>query len=249
MQYKSIAFGESEVIKPDSYKLLDSLHEIKYRNENRGIYSKSLDQEISHQRLIVVNDTNPIYYVENHVWELSKNDTSEFYAGKFILNVKDEIVDVEITESTELPSSYSALYKSYVYEESMISPGFSANQSELQFYSLYKSHAATLGEPEKSLFVKHTLDLMNIAKTTKTLVTVDLIKALLLEKTTNKSYAVKNVIFSKMEELYGSGMDNQILGYNITFSFQMEENGITQQHEYYAQLDPYLQIILLEKIK
>ncbi len=249
--YHSIAFGETEMIKPESYRALDSMYALKYKREISGqVPDRQLEEQIRLQRMVVLNDTNPIYYVENHVWEIKKNDTSTFYTGKFILDMHNEIEDVEISESVMLPASYKDLYTSYVYEESIFTPGFAANQQEQQFYNLYKSKAATLTEPKHSLFVQHTLDIMRIARQKNTLVTADLIRTLLVDKTSNHSYAVKNIKFTRLEELYSTSDQNEVIGYNAEFSYTIaDENGQDKQYAYYAQLDPYLQIEFIQDVQ
>ena len=41
-----MAFGETTVIKPSSFRILDSLFEIKYQNEKREIRDKELENKI-----------------------------------------------------------------------------------------------------------------------------------------------------------------------------------------------------------
>ncbi len=246
-QYYSVAFGTTEVVKPFSYKRLDSLYQKKYVNENRGVTDNALEQDIAQQRLIVANDTNPIYYIETHVFELRKKDTSEFYSAKITTDIKDNIKKTEILESVIMPSKYSEMYKTYVYQESFLRPGTTAGRAELDFYTMFKDQSNTLIGEKRDRFVVHSLGLMKLAHDNKTLQTVEVLKFQVL-KTIKENYQVDiaNPIFNKIEEL--TNEQNDVVGYNVNVTLNLTENGITSNRNFYLQLNEYMEIEKIDEL-
>lgn len=163
LSYSSIAYGKTDVLKPISYKLLDSLYELKYKNEQNSLLDKKLEERISNQRLIALNDTAKVLYVENHVFSLGNKDTIAFYNALFQVTSNLKIDDIQIKQSVSLPTKYNNLYRSYLFEESYLNPGSSASENELSFYGKYKDELENRSIVEQDAFVLHTLKLMELA--------------------------------------------------------------------------------------
>jgi hypothetical protein len=243
--YTSIAFGESQVIKPISYKLLDSLYLIKYNLENQGRFDKELEQKIENYRIIALNDTNQVLYIENHIFTLGKGDTLEFYSALFQMEKDLEIDDVILQESVFLPAKYKKAYLSYLFEEAFILPDYAPTEEELNFYSYFKNALSSLSKAEKDPFILHTLKLMQLAARIKSTTTSALLKAQTTDLFHGKSYAILNQQFSPiLENKEVNSLNEQtITGYTFTYSFTRNgTNSLSESANYAMEYDAYLRL-------
>lgn len=245
LPYASIAFGESQVIKPVSYKLLDSLYLIKYNLENQGRFDKELEQKIENYRIIALNDTNQVLYIENHIFTLGKGDTLEFYSALFQMEKDLEIDDVILQESVFLPAKYKKAYLSYLFEEAFILPDYAPTEEELNFYSYFKNALPSLSKAEKDPFILHTLKLMQLAARIKSTTTSALLKAQTTDLFHGKSYAILNEQFSPiLENKEVNSLNEQtITGYTFTYSFTRNgTNSLSESTTYAMEYDAYLRL-------
>ncbi len=245
LPYSSIAFGESQVIKPISYKLLDSLYLLKYNLENQGRFDKVLEQKIENYRIIALNDTNQVLYIENHIFTLGKGDTLEFYSALFQMEKDLEIDDIILQESVFLPAKYKKGYLTYLFENAFILPDYAPTQEEINFYSYYKNALYSLSKAEKDPFILHTLKLMELAARIKSTTTSELLKAQTTDLFHGKSYAVKNEIFSSILENTAVNSQNQQTITSYTFTYSYKKNGTNSLPEtinYSMEYDSYLRL-------
>jgi hypothetical protein len=243
--YASIAFGESQVIKPISYKLLDSLYLVKYNLENQGRFDKELEQKIENYRIIALNDTNQVLYIENHIFTLGKGDILEFYSALFQMEKDLGIDDIILQESVFLPAKYKKAYLSYLFEEAFILPDYAPTQEEINFYSYYKKVLPSLSKSEKDLFILHTLKLMQLAARIKSTTTSALLKAQTTDLFHGKSYAIKNELFSPiLENSEVNSLNEQtITGYTFTYSHTTNgTNSLSESASYSMEYDAYLRL-------
>jgi hypothetical protein len=249
-RYKSIAFGTAQTIKPLSYQKLDSLFEQKYSNEKKGITDEKLDNLIENQRMISLNDTNKVVYIENHIFALVHGDTLEIYDGNFRLSNSLTVDDVNLNESVYLPKKYEELYKVYLFEEAFITVGFPSTPAEKQFYSIYKSESANLKGAKKDTFIQNTLLLMDYASKTHTLDTETLIQYSVLKILHGNSYLNHSDKFSQLEQLVevNDKKEEMLIGYTITCTFlEKNENNVSISKTFKFIFDAFLQ--LKEKIQ
>jgi hypothetical protein len=245
LPYTSIAFGESQVIKPISYKLLDSLYLLKYNLENQGRFDKELEQRIENYRIIALNDTNQVLYIENHIFTLGKGDTLEFYSALFQMEKDLEIDDIILQESVFLPAKYKKAYLSYLFEEAFILPDYAPTEEEINFYSFFKNALPSLSKAEKDPFILHTLKLMQLAARNKSTTTSALLKAQTTDLFLGKSYAIKNELFSPiLENSEVNSLNEQtITGYTFTYSCTTNgANSLSESASYSMEYDAYLRL-------
>jgi hypothetical protein len=245
LPYSSIAFGESQVVKPISYKLLDSLYLLKYNLENQGRFDKELEKKIENYRIIALNDTNKVLYIENHIFTLGKGDTLEFYSALFQMEKDLEIDDAIIQESVFLPAKYKKAYLSYLFEDAFILPDYAPTQEEINFYSYYKNALPSLSKAEKDPFILHTLKLMELAASIKSTNTSALLKAQTSDLFHGKSYAIKNELFSDIFENTEVNTRNQQIVTGYTFSYSYKTNGtnsVPETVKYSMEYDAYLRL-------
>lgn len=244
LNYVSIAFGETVVLKPNSFQRLDSLFARKYELEQQGETDKFLDERIAQQRWICQNDTNEILYLEEHVFCLENGNIAEVYTGQFSLNKNNVLRDVEFTESLSIPVLYIELYKTFTLGESFLYKGFDPEQRDLEFYGLYKPRLAQLSGKDKEKFLENTLRIMEIAGKRKHLETQKILMDLTRFHVVEKSVDFKDEVFESIEQI--SLAADEIAGYKVvykvktpTISGQWEERRIT------LEFDPWL--VLLSK--
>lgn len=248
--YSSVAFGETTTLKPQSFKILDSLYAVKYANEQNGKLDGKLEEQIEIQRMIVQNDTNKVSYIEDHVFSLSHGDSIDFYSGFFQLNSVLSVIDVNLKESIYVPNRFGELYKIYILEESFFYPGNLPNGEELNFYTFFKQGAAELSGSEKDEFILHTLRLMELAKVRYSIKTIDLMKIQVTRKFLGSASADYSEKFSEIMELTQGNESGkqQLVGYTFQYSYTQKsetENALT--YKYQITFDQYLR--LTESVK
>lgn len=244
LHYKSIAFGPSKIIKPETYQRLDSLYEIKYDNEKKGKVDHNLEILIENQRNIALSDTNKVMYVENHFFSHSSKDTITYYNSFFRLDHDLAVREVNIQESTVLPKKYEEEYKIYLFEESFLNPGYLATSEEQSFYSLFKDHTSGLAPEPKEKFIVHTLNIMNIASNAHTLRTETILTRLVTKKYIGNSYSDKyetKLEFSQVTANTAVEL-NSIIGYIVLVSFKDPDNPELPAIKYELEFDKYLQL-------
>jgi predicted small lipoprotein YifL len=247
--YKSIAFGETQTIKPLSYQKLDSLFGVKYANEKKGVNDKELDNVIQNQRMIALNDTNKVIYIENHIFALVQGDTLEIYDGNFRLSNDLVVEDMHLNESVYLPKKFEEMYKVYLFEEAFITAGIPPTEAEKQFYNLYKSESKQRKGSDRDNFIKNTLLVMDYASKSHTLDVETLIKYAILKNLHGNSYVNHLDKFSPIEQLIE--IDNQqkqsLVGYTLTCTYiDKDEAGVQVSKSVKFVFDTFLQ--LTEKI-
>lgn len=249
--YTSVAFGETEVIKPISYKILDSLYAIKYELEQNGRTDKELEKDIETQRLIALNDTNEVLYIEDHIFSLGIGDTLEYYSALFQMEKDLVIDDVILIESVYIPKKYKDLYLQYLFEESILEPGYLPTSEERNFYTFFKTPLNTLIKEERDEFILHTLEIMELAQRKRSINTITLLKAQAVKHFHGNSYISLTESFSEiMEETELNDKNEKItIGYRFTYKFKLKsENQEMQEQVYSMEYDPYLRLVKTTKM-
>jgi hypothetical protein len=242
--YESIAFGKVETLKPLSYKRLDSLYGAKYTLEREGVRNVKLEDDIEIQRQIALNDTNPVRFVENHLFSLTKGQKAEVYSASLECNQSHKILNIRINESNNLNKEELDFFKIYTFEESFLSPGFAATIAENNFYRKYKSYAQTLNADEQDAFIQQSIHVMQAAKTVQSLKTTLVVKELVRDSLYPKDRSViKKEQFESMEELVDkNGEEEQLSGYRVIVSFQKIEDEMTYSLRYLIMMDTFFRI-------
>ncbi len=245
MTYKSIAFGKTVTIKPASFIKLDSLFEEKYKLEQAGRRDRDLEERIDIQRLVCQTDTNEILYMEEHVFSLTSDSVSEVLSGDFSLNSRNEIRSVEFTQSYVIPSDLVTFYTFYVLNESFMFSSAEPSAEEADFYELYKGQAANLFGGQKEAFVVHTLKLMKLARSKKSLQ-----KQMFLEELTKQELDIqisKDAEFTRVDQVSKANDD---VDYYIVECMATRKSGDTSfvKEKYSLKFDAYLMLISKEKM-
>lgn len=245
MTYKSIAFGKTVTIKPASFIKLDSLFEQKYQLEQSGRKDRDLEEKIGVQRLICQTDTNEILYMEEHVFSLTNDSVSEVLSGNFSLNARNEIRNVEFTQSYTIPADLVPFYTHYVLNESFIFSSAEPSEEEADFYDLYKTQAAALFGSQKEAFVVHTLKLMKIARTKRSLEKQMFLKELTMEALNSRQ--AKEQAFTRIDQV--SKANDMIDYYIVEYHYAMKKDLGMINEKYVLKFDPYLMLISKELVQ
>ncbi len=235
MTYKSLAFGQTAILKPQSYKVLDSLFAEKYKLEQEGRNDRYLNEAIEVQQIICQRDTNTILYRENHVFSLTYRDTAQIIHGIFDLNKNNELKNVKFEESVYIDKELVPFYTYYLFEGSFLYPGYSAETRETAFYRFYREKLAVLSGSQKDTYLEHMLRLMSYAKRKKTLENTTLAKEVVKQVVHKGSNEYKEENFPRIDALYEG---NRLVGYDVIYQVS-EPNlqGTWERLEYSVILD------------
>lgn len=228
--YNSEAFGEIIVVKPESYKFLDSLFELKYKQEQNGITDKELNEQIESQKLKIDLDTNRLYYLEEHVFSLKKKDSSEFIISKVLLDEQINVERFNVENIIEIPNKYRSFYKQYLFNESFIYPGIQATEEENRFYNFYKERLGSTSTSEGDEILSRMLQVMDLAYKKKTLQTTEILKYLARTKIngTTKELEKESIL-----NIYQLQDENNIpVGYWFVVEFKNGSNIVSWYFEY-----------------
>ncbi len=244
--YADMAWGETRTVKPLSYKQLDSLYAIKYDLERQGKRNFDLEDQIKIQRQVALNDTSPILYLEDHLFSVTKNNVLSVYSAAIETDKNHKILNADIHESHELEAGMMDEYKIYTFEESFINRGYLAEKEEKLFYTRFKTRADQLTGSTKDVFINHTLRIMQRARTARTVKTKTLIEEIVryeIHKGKNRTN-LQSEKFESMEETV-TPIENGgtvVSGYQIVYTYQVLENGMTTTFRHFVQLSPYFEI-------
>jgi hypothetical protein len=255
VQYESIGFGATQIVKPITYKTLDSLYAIKYRNEQNGLSTDAvLEERIGNQRIIARNDTNQVIYIEDHVFSLTTDTSTEVYAANFQVSSNAVVSDMIIRESTFLPKRDAERYKEYLFNESFLNPGQEIGTAEQKFYAMFTTHFNELSKDQRDIEVRHMLLIMQIAQKRASLGPEGILKTLAVMDifgTTNVSdfiNANQKFTTSNFQFLRGStDPTSEFTGYTFVLTIEpMPGNGAITA--YSMAFDQYYHVIRKEKL-
>jgi hypothetical protein len=253
--YESVAFGETQIVKPNSYRTLDSLYALKYNNELKGLKMDALlDEKIGNQRIIARNDTNRVIYIENHVFALTSDTTTEIYGANFQVSSELVVHDMIIRESTFLPKRDTERYKQYLFNESFLNLGNPPNSSESKFYTLFTNRFNELSKDQRDLEVRHMLQIMEIAQRRASLGTEGILKTLAaLEILGNISVSelvntASKLTTSNFQFIKASNEPaSQVIGYTFVLAIEPSQ-GNGSIAGYAMEYDRYFHLVRKEKL-
>ncbi|MCC6702074.1 MAG: hypothetical protein IT221_11150 [Fluviicola sp.] len=189
--YTPLEYGNSSVIKPLSYKRLDSLFNEKYQLTQSGLPTKQIDIEIELQRAIIAQDTNEIAYVETHWFQLQEDSLFEYIVGEFALDKQNEIIEMTTLDYFNATKSDVSMAQKYMKETGFAFSTSFTTELELEFYAFMKNRAAQLNGAEKNAFLKNVFNVMRIANSEQNLSTEAIVKKMAQIAITSKYPLIK----------------------------------------------------------
>lgn len=201
-KYISLTYGETVVVKPQSYQRLDSLFEVKYRMSKSGLSTKELDPLIENQKMVLLSDTTEVLYMETHWFELVQDTTCEFIIAQCFLNNQNVLRKMDFIAEFKTGLSNQIWAEKYMKEEWLTRDlGYTSND-DLSFYTTMKNKEFSLEGAEKDRFLQNVFLVMRFANQ-------------------NKSTAAQGIVL----KLAARQMKNEIPNFNSSeyvFSFKKE---------------------------
>ncbi len=163
-KYTPLTYGETVVVKPQSYQRLDSLFEVKYRLSKQGMSSKEVDPLIEQQKMTLLADTTEVLYMETHWFELAQDSTYEFIVAQCFLNNRNVLRKMDFIDEFQTGKSDRTWAEQYMKEDPLtrFDLGYTSNE-DLALYSMFKNKEFTLQGEEKDRFLKNIFQVMRIA--------------------------------------------------------------------------------------
>ena len=237
-KYTPLTYGEPMVVKPDSYRKLDSLYGVKYRNVQKR---PDLEQQISRQQAIIGNDTTPVLYVETHWYELAQDSTFEYLTSEISMKKDNSIAFVKNLDYFQTSKKYAPYARIFMKEESLLSPGMQPSDNEISFYTAYKTKASTLKGAAKDDFLAHTFQLMESAKKLATLSTEALLRKITGDRI-SKDFLLADPALLKftVEEISDTSSGKPVFQYYLVTA---TENGPKEKEPFVYKYSAYLEHI------
>lgn len=237
LRYTSLLFGETTVVKPDNFMILDSLFNVKYNNEKRGLYEPSLEDKIGNQKQIIQRDSAKVNYIEHHIYAITDSVNAEISFADVSLDPQLNVTNFTITEQHTIPKTLLSQYESYLAEESIINPNYLASSSEHALYDFYKLHYERLSYAEQESFLIHSLKVFQLARKIKSIDTELLLKSIAVKFTFNRNF---DKMVDKFTSIDGLFIDNVLQGYVATLESEGEK--------YVLKFSPYLELQSTQKV-
>lgn len=166
-KYISLTYGETVVVKPQSYQRLDSLFEVKYRLSQNGFSTKEIDPLIEDQKMALLADTTEVLYMETHWFELVQDTTCEFIVAQCFLNNRNILRKMDFIDEFQTGISNQFWAEKYMKEEWLTRDlGYTSND-DLSFYTMMKNKEFSLQGEEKDRFMQNLFIVMRFASENK----------------------------------------------------------------------------------
>lgn len=243
LKYTSLAFGETTILKPASFKTLDSLFELKYQNEQKKITDKELEEKILFQREVLAKDTAKIIYLENHVFSFPEDSGYRIVEIDVRINKEMTILSEEVRTSYFVPKRHMERYKQFLFGESFLYPGTMATDEEEVFYQFYKNALLNNETTDSDAFLLHILELMEVGHKKKSIRTVQLLLFQARNVLSGQIQPLKEEIASDVYQIFedNDATNGKLTGYWFILSYAEKEGAPPKQ--YYFKFDTYLRYI------
>ena len=231
--FEAVAFGKTNIIRPPSFRMLDSLYRIKYKNEKEGIYDRELDKIIQAERQALQKDTGKIKYIENLIFTYIQTDDSTFGSSTFSKNYVniDLTLDHELNVQNEsvnntivIQDSLDETYRRFLFRESFIYPGSYPTEEESMFYDFFNEKIEQSSVAEKDELIIHTLTVMQLAYARKTLNTAKIIYRLAQRELDKKYPFREDEVFTEIFTSSSNRTEEHVNGYSFNVIFKNSVN-------------------------
>jgi hypothetical protein len=246
-EYVSIDFGDEYLIKPESFKPLDSLYGLQYEESHFGGLSRSrevvLGRQIDSVLAKVIKDTVLFKYEINHIFGLSSEDSIQIVSAKFLLNHRDSVENVSIDFQFTDKEKFYPYFIEFLKRKSFLYAQDTPSDKENDFYTFFETALDNqIGAVRKGNFIDHILHVMHAANLQKSLSTELIIKQLILDNITRYVSAYKSIAWSSIKTALGDS--SQLVSYFVQHEWEYTgKEGKTYHLKREFQLDPYFQII------
>jgi hypothetical protein len=168
--YQSLAYSPLRVYKPESFKKLDSLYNLKddyiERNDLRGLKISGIDEEIPAYRAEAQNDIDQVRYELRHIYSIHREGSFIITHTVFLYDHKDSLLSQDKLYSYTLPLKYREIHNAYLFEYHFITNrDLYISRDEQQFIRFYKNIEQQLsGTEQLEPFMLNTMKTMQLAQ-------------------------------------------------------------------------------------
>jgi hypothetical protein len=245
-RYLDYGFGSERVIKPVSFKRLDSLYAAYFEEEQKTGASRNvllnLKNEIELEKSKVMADTVHFQYEKDHFFGITSGDSATIIHSKFLLDAQNTVIHVDIQYIFTVHQRLTLYYQAYIRRESFIDFGFAPSREEDQFYNFFDGVAMQLSNAEtRGTFIGHMLHIMRAAQQQRGLNTEPLIKQHIINIITGNTKDYKPI---KWSNVYTNLDENDVLiSYEVDHSWTYRDNfNMSHNMQRTFILNPYFEI-------
>lgn len=245
--YKSIAFGETKVYRPDAFRKLDSVYKIKQKyiqnNDLRGLRNSGIEDVIPGYRAAASQVLDSVKYEIEHVYQTSKVDTISIHHSFYLFNYKDSLELITPFYTYDIPSKLYPFFDDYIYRKHFITDrNLYISSEEVNFINYFNQHKTELIGTEKlQPFMIHLFKLMRFAHEAHSVDFNELSKYVALHYLKDQ---YKDIIITDLGKLYAYKEDQKVLNYELKITWTHKNDNNTQSTTF--TYSPYLE---LEKVK
>jgi hypothetical protein len=245
-RYMDYGFGAERIIKPNSFRRLDSLYAAYFEEEQRSGSSRNvlmnLKTEIELEKTKVMADTIHFQYEKDHFFGISSGDSATIIHSQFLLNAQHDVIHVDIQYIFTVHQRLTTFYQAYIRRESFVDFGFSPSREEDQFYNFFDAVAIQLSNAEtRGTFIGHMLHVMRAAQQQRGLNTEPLIKQHIINIITGNTREYRPIQWSRV---YTNLDENDVLiSYEVdhTWTYRDQFNIAHDMRRTFV-LNPYFEI-------
>lgn len=235
--YQSLVFAPPTVVKPYHHRLLDSLYEIKFTNEQNSRFDRDLEEKINNQKIVIANSKEHIQYIEHHIYSIQTEGTSNVYYADVSFDSRNTISQFTITQTYQFPSNLLAIFKSYITRESIAFPNYRPTNDELAFYDYFDNELTQRPSYQQNEFMTTMLNTFLIARNVRSIETKVLLQHLSVIYAENRQYGSQVDIFHSVN---GVWEDDQLLKYEVNFT--------TPAGTFNGVFSPYFELISMDRV-
>ncbi len=252
-QYVDYGFGTERIIKPQSFRRLDSLYaEYRTEEEKRAGASKNvllkLKNEIELEKIKVLPDTVYFLYEQPHFFGIALGDSINISFADFTINSKNEIIRVDMQYSFTTSARNGQFYRAYLSRESFTEFGYAPSVEEMRFYTFFDAILNSIEDFDaKGIFLEHILQIMRAANQQGGLTTEPLIKQHVINTITRNVKGYKSLRWSRVYTNLG---ENDVLqSYEVDHEWSYTDIN-NQAHEMRRKfvLNPYFEIVAVSEV-
>jgi hypothetical protein len=245
-RYLDYGFGTERVIKPVSFRRLDSLYAAYFEEEQKTGASRNvlmnLKNEIELEKSKVMADTVHFQYEKDHFFGITSGDSATIIHSKFLLDAQNTVIHVDIQYIFTVHQRLTLYYQAYIRRESFVDFGYAPSREEDQFYNFFDGVAMQLSNAEtRGTFIGHMLNVMRAAQQQRGLSTEPLIKQHIINIITGN---IKDYKPLKWSSVYTNLDENDVLiSYEVDHSWTFRDNAnMSHNMQRTFILNPYFEI-------
>lgn len=252
-QYIDFGFGNERIVKPQSFRRLDSLYAEYLTEDNKKAGASknkllNLKSEIESEKSKVLADTVHFLYEQPHFFGVVQGDSLLITFADFTLNSSNKIIRVDMQYSFKTPSRNGQFYRAYLNRESFVDLGYAPSVEETKFYTFFDGMLNTLGDFDaKGVFLEHTLQIMRSANQQGGLRTEPLIKQHVINTITRNVKGYKSITWSRV---YTNMDENDVLvSYEVDHEWSYTDiNNVKHELKRIFTLNPFFEITEVREI-